>query len=198
MTGDLALRRGLGGRSTRPGSATRRLRSTLRVFADVLSTRTGPRAFDAELSWYAALLGEVRDREVQRARFAKAIAALPDEQVLGPGRRPDRGATCWAEQVQHRQALDKAMNGRRYLALLRESRRWVTDPPFTDLAGRKPSELEIGGAGRREEGHQTPGRGSRPERGRRGTAQGPQGRETRPVRRRTRPPGAGQENQERA
>ncbi len=33
------------------------------------------------------------------------------------------------------------MNGRRYLALLRESQRWVTDPPFTDLAARNPAEL---------------------------------------------------------
>src|SRR6478735_6990512 len=60
---------------------------------------------------------------------------------------PTRVATriedyLWAEQVQRRQALDKAMNGRRYLALLRESQRWVTDPPFTDLAARNPGELK--------------------------------------------------------
>ena len=57
---------------------------------------------------------------MQRARFAKAIAALPDEQVLGPvAARIEE--YLWAEQVQHQQALDKAMNGRRYLALLQES-----------------------------------------------------------------------------
>jgi CHAD domain-containing protein len=33
------------------------------------------------------------------------------------------------------------MNGRRYLALLQESARWVADPPFTDLARQKPTAL---------------------------------------------------------
>jgi CHAD domain-containing protein len=139
VTGDLGLRRGLDGMIHPTRVGTRRFRSTLRVFADYVDPDRA-RAFDAELSWYAALLGEVRDREVQRARFAKAIAALPDEQVLGPvAARIDE--YLWAEQATHRKALDKAMNGRRYLALLRESQDWVTDPPFTDLAARKPTEL---------------------------------------------------------
>ena len=140
VTGDLGLRRGLDGMIHPTRVGTRRFRSTLRVFAEYVDPERA-RAFDAELSWYAALLGEVRDREVQRARFGKAIAALPDEQVLGPvaARIEDY---LWAEQVQHRQALDKAMNGRRYLALLRESQRWATDPPFTDLAARNPGELK--------------------------------------------------------
>ena len=98
------------------------------------------RAFDAELSWYAALLGEVRDREVQRARFTKAVAAVPEELVLGPvAARIEQHLL--AEQLQHQAALDKALNGRRYLALLRESARWVTDPPFTDLAAGRATEL---------------------------------------------------------
>ena len=82
IAGDLTLRRGLGGiHPTRV--ATRRLRSTLRVFADFLDPARA-QAFDAELSWYAGLLGGVRDREVQRARFTAAIAELPEELVLGP------------------------------------------------------------------------------------------------------------------
>ena len=76
IDGDLTLRRGLGGvHPTRV--ATRRLRSRL------LRPRTG-RGFDADLAWYAALLGEVRDREVQRARFGRMISDLQPEQVLGP------------------------------------------------------------------------------------------------------------------
>ena len=39
---------------------------------------------DEELSWYAGVLGEVRDRQVQRARFAAAVSDLPEELVLGP------------------------------------------------------------------------------------------------------------------
>jgi hypothetical protein len=35
------------------------------------------------------------------------------------------------------------MSGRRYLALLREVQRWVTDPPFTDRAADKPVVLRI-------------------------------------------------------
>ena len=151
--------------------ATRRLRSTLRIFADYVDPERA-QAFDAELSWYAALLGEVRDREVQRARFAKAIAALPEEQVLGPvAARIEEHLR--AEQVQHQQALDKAMNGRRYLALLQESARWVTDPPFTDLAAQKPTELRaaVRAAAKKVSKHLAAGLG--PGAGRRGTAQGP-------------------------
>ena len=96
---------------------------------------------DTELSWYAALLGQVRDRGVQRARFGKMIADLPDEQVLGPvAARIEQ--YLLGEQVQHQQAIDKAMNGRRYLALLTESARWVNDPPFTALATGKPTALK--------------------------------------------------------
>lgn len=138
ITGDLMLRRGLGGiHGTRV--ATRRIRSTLRIFADYVDPdRAEP--FAVDLSWYAALLGQVRDREVQRARFAAAIADLPDEQVLGPvAARIEQHLL--AEQLQHQQALDKAMNGRRYIALLRESARWATDPPFTDLATARAARL---------------------------------------------------------
>jgi hypothetical protein len=120
ISGDLTLRRGLGGiHPTRV--ATRRLRSTLRIFAAYVDPDRA-QAFDAELSWYAALLGEVRDREVQRARFAEMIADLPPEQVLGPvAARIEEH--LWAEQVQQQKTLDKAITGRRYLALLQESAR---------------------------------------------------------------------------
>ena len=60
ITGDLMLRRGLGGiHPTRV--APRRLRSTLRIFAGYLDIDRA-RAFDPDLSWYAAQLGEDRDR----------------------------------------------------------------------------------------------------------------------------------------
>ena len=86
IEGDLTLRRGLGGiHPTRV--ATRRLRSTLRIFAAYFDPDRAE-AFDTDLAWYAALLGEVRDREVQRTRFGTMIADLPPEQVLGHPRRP--------------------------------------------------------------------------------------------------------------
>lgn len=140
ISGDLNLRRGLGGiHPTRV--ATRRLRSTLRTFAAYFD-RAPAETFDTELSWYAELLGQVRDREVQRARFAAAIAELPDEQVLGPvaGRIEQHLLT---EQLQHQKTLLKAMNSKRYFALLEHTRRWVTDPPFTPEAKEKPSKLRV-------------------------------------------------------
>ena len=39
---------------------------------------------DDELKWFAGLLGEVRDCQVQRRRFQEALAQLPPELVLGP------------------------------------------------------------------------------------------------------------------
>ena len=113
IDGDLTLRRGLGGiHPTRV--ATRRLRSTLRIFAAYFDPERAE-AFDADLAWYAALLGEVRDREVQRARFGQMIADLPPEQVLGPvAARIEENLLV--EQVRHQKTLDRAMSSRRYLA----------------------------------------------------------------------------------
>jgi CHAD domain-containing protein len=45
------------------------------------------------------------------------------------------------EQLQQQKTLDKAMNSKRYFALLTESRGWVTDPPFTTLAAQRPAKL---------------------------------------------------------
>ena len=138
IAGDLTLRRGLGGiHPTRV--ATRRLRSTLRVFGDYFDSDRAA-AFDGELRWYAALLGEVRDREVQRERFATAIAELPADQVLGPVAATIEEVLL-SEQVQHQKALEKAMTGRRYLALIREAGEWATSPPSIDQAGRKANAL---------------------------------------------------------
>ena len=173
IAGDLTLRRGLGGiHPTRV--ATRRLRSTLRIFAAYFDPDRA-QAFDADLAWYAALLGEVRDREVQRARFGQMIADLPAEQVLGPvAARIEEHLL--AEQVQHQKTLDKAMNSRRYLALLQESARWVTDPPFTDLAEQKPTALRGPVRSAAKKVTKASRRRARPHRYRRGAAQGPQGR----------------------
>jgi len=138
VIGDLTLRRGLGGiHPTRV--ATRRMRSTLRIFAAYFDADRAA-AFDTELAWYAAVLGEVRDREVQRVRFADAIGELPAEQVLGPvAARIEQ--VLLTEQVHHQQALEKLLSGRRYLALIRESGLWATKPPFTEDAGRKANAL---------------------------------------------------------
>ena len=94
LLGDLALRRGLDPiHDVRV--AIRRLRSTLRVFGAQIAA---PTELEEELKWFAGLLGEVRDREVQRRRFASAIAAIDPKYVLGPA-AADLDATLNSEQV---------------------------------------------------------------------------------------------------
>ncbi len=55
--------------------AARRLRSTLRIFGDVVDAAPGEE-LNAELAWYADLLGHVRDRDVLSRRLTELIANL--------------------------------------------------------------------------------------------------------------------------
>lgn len=108
--------------------AVRRLRSTLRVFAEVFDiARAGE--LEDELVWWAGLLGTVRDLDVLGLRIDAAVAALPPEVVLGPVRshlqteisvRRRVAAALVAEQVE----TD------RYRRLLDSLEAWRTRPPF--------------------------------------------------------------------
>lgn len=113
--------------------AIRRLRSTLRVFGPLLELVPGAvERADDELRWFAGLLGEVRDRQVQRARFADALAQLPAEQVLGPvAARIDD--TLSVEQVRAVDRLGRAMVADRYEALVASLEAWSQDPPVGDV-----------------------------------------------------------------
>ena len=128
IRGDLGLRRGLDViHPTRV--ATRRFRSVLRVF-DLFDSAQAA-ALDAELAWYAGLLGAVRDRQVLRERLDGQVHALPAELVLGPvTARIDQ--ELLAEELHARQDLAAAMAHRRYLALLRNVRDWASAPPWTE------------------------------------------------------------------
>jgi CHAD domain-containing protein/adenylate cyclase class IV len=123
--GDVALRRGLEPvHKTRVG--IRRLRSILRVFGPVLAPDL--ESFEADLSWYQNLLGEVRDRQVQRPRFAETMSALPVELVLGPV-AGDIDQALLTEQLHAREELFAALNTDRYRALLRRIRDIADYPP---------------------------------------------------------------------
>lgn len=127
FAGDLLLRRGQDAiHDTRV--ATRRLRSTLRVFAALLDA-TAVAGLDDELKWYAGLLGEVRDREVQRRRFAEALDDLPPELILGPVHKRLDGYVH-AEQLVARRMVTEAMDSERYLEILGLLHRWRTAPPL--------------------------------------------------------------------
>lgn len=107
--------------------AIRRLRSTLRVFDKVLDTSdTGE--MDGELKWFAGLLGEVRDCQVQHARFAAALDGIPDELILGPVRSRIRN-DLKAIELPARKRVSEAMESPRYDALVAVLRRWLAEPP---------------------------------------------------------------------
>jgi CHAD domain-containing protein len=127
-TGDAELRHGGGEdpvHDTRV--AIRRLRSTLRVFAKLLDERKVGDA-DGELKWFAALLGDVRDCEVQVRRFTEALDAMPDELILGPVRSRIRN-DLRAIELPARARLSEAMDSARYRALLTVLRGWRGEPP---------------------------------------------------------------------
>ena len=127
VAGDLGLRRGHDPiHDTRV--AIRRLRSTLRVFRKVLD-RSVIGDFDGELRWFAALLGDVRDCQVQHRRFTAALDEFPAELVLGPVRSHVRNELQGIELPARARVRD-AMDSPRYLAIMALLRNWRTNPPI--------------------------------------------------------------------
>jgi CHAD domain-containing protein len=126
--GDIALRRGQDPiHDTRV--AIRRLRSTIRVFGKLLD-RTAAEHVDEELKWFAGLLGEVRDRQVQRRRFGKVLADWPPELVLGPVANRIN-SELQSEQLRARKEVAEAMASPRYLDILAILQQWRTQVPAT-------------------------------------------------------------------
>ncbi|MGO4956059.1 CYTH and CHAD domain-containing protein [Luteococcus sp. Sow4_B9] len=112
--------------------ATRRLRSTLKTFRDLLD-RERTDALLPEIKWLADQLGGPRDAEVLRDRLNAAAAALPDELVHGPVR--ERMGSELEQRHAHVHAeLVAAMDSPRHAALLDELVRLVQDPPFLPAA----------------------------------------------------------------
>ena len=112
--------------------AARRLRSTLRVFGDLVDAAPGEKLND-ELAWYAELLGQVRDRDVLSRRLTELIADLPVDQVRGPVEAEITKALA-AERDEALERLNEAMRTRRYQHLMQLLRGWKTAPPLTDTA----------------------------------------------------------------
>jgi CHAD domain-containing protein len=114
--------------------AVRRLRSTLRVYADLFDVPQAGHLED-ELVWWAGLLGEVRDLDILADRLAAMLGELPAELVLGPVQR-----TIETELALRRKAaLDAvlaAVDSERYRELAGLLHQWRSDPPLTDKARR--------------------------------------------------------------
>jgi CHAD domain-containing protein len=108
--------------------AVRRYRSVLRTFADILDPDRAA-WLSAELRWFADLMGAVRDPDVIRGHLTKSVRRLEPALAIG---------TSWAaieerlssDELAARNALDRAMIGRRYLALVAELHSWHEQVPF--------------------------------------------------------------------
>jgi CHAD domain-containing protein len=137
VTGDVGLRRDHNlVHPTRV--AIRRLRSTLRVFSDLFDPARSD-ALERELVWYAGLLGAVRDLDVQTKRLMEHLEHLHDDGVAAL--RTELSATLAAERDSAWHKLRSAMNGKRYLSLLRQLESWRVDPPFTPAADSPPEQV---------------------------------------------------------
>jgi CHAD domain-containing protein len=112
--------------------AIRRVRSALRTFAPLFD-KARAASLDAELGWLAAELGELRDREVLRARLLRAVDDLPAYLVVGPvAERIDQ--VLLTELTAHADALVRTMRESRYHSLVDEMTQWRQAPPFTSAA----------------------------------------------------------------
>jgi CHAD domain-containing protein len=139
LLGDVALRRGDDSAIHRTRVATRRLRSALRVFGAFFDAeRTG--SLDAELRWYAEVLGAVRDSQVLELRLHEALAELPAELILGPVQQ-HVDAHLHATRQRDWERLQQELSGTRYLDLLAEVAAWIDATPFTGRADRPASAL---------------------------------------------------------
>ena len=120
--------------------AVRRLRSTIRVFAELFDPAEAD-DLESELIWWATLLGEVRDLDILIARQAALLAALPAELILGPV-----SSTIQTELAARRKHatddLTDALNSERYRKLIGLIHHWRSDPPFTSAADSPTDAIE--------------------------------------------------------
>ena len=120
--------------------AVRRLRSTIRVFADLFDPAEA-NDLECELIWWATLLGEVRDLDILAERQAALLAALPPELMLGPV-----SSTIHTELATRRKRatddLTDALNSERYRKLIGLIHHWRSDPPFTEAADSPTDAIE--------------------------------------------------------
>jgi CHAD domain-containing protein len=135
FAGDVGLRRGQDPiHDTRV--AVRRLRSTLRVFGTLLD-RCAIEGVEDELQWFAGLIGEVRDCQVQRRRLLAAINELPPELVLGPVASRIDNELLQSIERPARDRVSDAMDSPRYLDILKTLRRCSMQPPIAEPVSTK-------------------------------------------------------------
>jgi CHAD domain-containing protein len=110
--------------------ATRRLRSQLRTFRKVLAPEWA-NALREDLSWLAAGLGEIRDKQVMAERLRSRTSSLPD----GDGNAvAELAGQLDAESQEARGRLVLDMRSDRYIALLERLVDAARNPSVTDAA----------------------------------------------------------------
>jgi CHAD domain-containing protein len=117
---------------------SRRLRSALKSFSAVVAETTG---LQEELRWIAAVLGEARDLEVIRDRFAEHLDTLDPTLVVGPV-RTRLGDDLAAREQEALARVNETLSGERYFALLDRLDALIANPPLTPLAI-KPAEKTL-------------------------------------------------------
>ncbi len=114
--------------------ALRRLRSTLRTFADLFPAEEAA-SLDREARWFAGLLGEVRDRDVLADRIAHHSEEDPE---LSPGQVLPVLAELGEQREQAHRELEDALGTERTAELLATILIWRNWPPLTEVADEPP------------------------------------------------------------
>jgi CHAD domain-containing protein len=112
--------------------AVRRMRSTIRVFAEFFEPSEAVH-LEEGLVWWAGLLGEVRDMDILAQRQAALLDELPGELILGPVASTIQVELA-AQRKQAADAMTEALDSERYRKLIGLIHRWRSDPPFTSAA----------------------------------------------------------------
>jgi CHAD domain-containing protein len=112
--------------------ATRRLRSTLQSFGQIIR-RDSTQRLTAELKWLGAVLGEARDAEVLAGHLLAGLRERPAELVIGPVQARMQGHFASA-RADARRALLEALDSQRYFSLLDELDKLTAEPPLTRRA----------------------------------------------------------------
>lgn len=118
--------------------ATRRLRTTLRVFRRLLH-RDQTEQLRSELRWYAGVLGEVRDLDVVRAHLQEEVQHVPEAEREPAWERVE--ATLGEAHEQARARLDEAMDSQRFTDLVDALAAFGAAPPWRGRAARKAKKV---------------------------------------------------------
>lgn len=118
--------------------AARRLRSALKSFKSIVE---GTENLQGELKWLGQVLGEARDLEVIRERFAGRLDSLDADLVVGPV-RVRLGSDLLDSEHDAYDRIREALSGERYFAVLDALDDLVGTPVLTKAAGKPADTLE--------------------------------------------------------